>query len=328
VDELSLKNSNPAETITDLNKERFVGIIFVLIAQFLFGTTFAVNKFVIAVEGVNPVVMAHNRTFLVLICLFPFLKRCKGSTVWSWMDWKRVMFIGGVAYSGAMMFEYYGTRFTTASNVSLIVSTEMVFSIFLAVLLLKEKLHIHTIIGGFCAFFGMGMVIYQDIQAAEFHINEALKGDLLVLGSVVGWGLYNIFSKKVLNHSDPIYTLFYVSLFSVLSLLMISIPTGDIFNMLSMSPKAWAGTVYLGIFGSCLGMVFYFQGLKRLPVSIAALTITLLPVFGVLCSMILLGESLSMIQVIGAIIIIISVGYVVYPRKGEVPITEDTLIGV
>lgn len=323
-----MEKPNPVEALADLNKERIIGLIFVVIAQILFGTTFAVNKFVIDIEGVNPIVMAHNRTFIVLICLFPFLKRCKGSTVWTWLDWKRVMFIGGVAYTGGMIFEYYGTRYTTASNVSLIVSTEMIFSIFLAVLLLKETLHRHTIIGGICAFTGMGLVVYQDIQAAEFHWNEALLGDLLVLCSVVGWGLYNIFSKKVLNHSDPIYTLFYVSLFSVLSLLVISIPTGDIYHMLSMSPKAWAGTVYLGIFGSCLGMVFYFQALKRLPVSIAALTLTLLPVFGVLSAMIFLGESLSFIQVIGAIVIIISVGYVVYPRKGEEPITEDTLIGM
>lgn len=323
-----MNEPNPAGVIKDINKERILGIVFVLIAQFLFGTTFAVNKFVIDIEGVNPVVMAHNRTFLVLICLFPFLRWCKGSTVWTWLDWKRVMFIGGVAYTGGMMFEYYGTRYTTASNVSLIVSTEMVFSIFLAVLLLKEKLYTHTIIGGLCAFFGMGLVVYQDIQAAEFHWNAALAGDILVLCSVVGWGLYNIYSKKVLNHSDPIYTLFYVSLFSVITLFFISVPTGDIYNMLSMSPKAWAGTLYLGLFGSCLGMVFYFQALKRLPVSIAALTLTLLPVFGVVTAMLFLGESLSWIQLVGAVIIITSVGYVVYPRKGEEPITEDTLIGM
>lgn len=323
-----MDTKNPVAAVPDVNKDRLVGIIFVLIAQFLFGTTFAVNKFVIDVEGVHPLVMAHHRTFIVLICLFPFLKRCKGSTVWTWVDWKRVMFIGAVAYTGGMTFEYFGTRYTTASNVSLIVSTEMIFSIFLAVLLLKEKLHVHTIIGGICAFFGMGLVVYQDIQSAEFHMNSALLGDGLVLCSVIGWGMYNIFSKKVLNHSDPIYTLFYVSLFSVLSLLTLSIVSGEIVHMLSLSPKAWAGTVYLGLFGSCLGMVFYFQALKRLPVSIAALTITLLPVFGVLCAMIFLGETLSMVQVVGAVIIIASVGYVVYPRKGEEPITEDTLIGV
>lgn len=323
-----MNKPNPAEVINDLNRERILGIVFVLIAQFLFGTTFAVNRFVIYNEGVSPVVMAHNRTFLVLLCLFPFLRWCKGSTVWTWMDWKRVMFIGGVAYTGGMMFEYYGTRYTTASNVSLIVSTEMVFSIFLAVLLLKEKLHTHTVIGGICAFLGMGMVVFDDIQSAEFHWGGALLGDFLVLCSVVGWGLYNIYSKKVLNHSDPIYTLFFVSLFSVITLQIISVPTGDIFNMLSMTPAAWAGTIYLGVFGSCLGMVFYFQALKRLPVSVAALTLTLLPVFGVTTAMLFLGESLSWIQLAGAVIIITSVGYVVYPRKGTEPVTEDSLIGV
>ncbi len=323
-----MREENPVEAMKDLNKERILGIVFVIIAQILFGTTFAVNKFVIDNQGVNPIVMAHNRTILVIFCLFPFLRRCKGSTVWTWDDWKRVMFIGGVAYTTGMILEYYGTRYTSASNVSLIVSTEMVFSLFLAVILLKEPLQKHLVIGGICAFCGVMMVVYQDIRAAEFHWNLALLGDILVLFSVIGWGLYNIYSKKVLNHSDPIYTLYYVSVFSVLSLLLISIPTGNFTSLLSMSPAAWAGTIYLGIFGSCLGMVFYFQALKRLPVSVVALTLTLLPVFGVLFAMLFLGEALSWIQGVGAVIIIASVGYVVYPRKGKEPVTEDALIGM
>lgn len=308
------------------HREHIAGTAFVLTAQMLFGTTFAVNKIVLN-EGVDPGILSLGKVAIVCLCLLPFARYCKGETRWSPADWRRAMAVGGLAYTAGMYLEYIGTKFTMASNVSLIVSTEAAFAVFLCVIFLKEKLHYTTIVGGVFAVIGVFMVVFRDIRHIEFRWGTSLAGDLLVLTAVVAWGFYTVFSKKILDHSNPIYSLFFVSLFSACTLLPINLAAGTMGQFAAMTPKAWTALAYLGVFGSCLGMICYFEGLKRLPASVAALTLTLLPVFGVLFSVILLNERLALMQMLGAAVIVVSVGFVVYPREREIPITEDSFIG-
>ncbi len=307
-------------------RPELIGILCVILAQFLFGTTFAFNKYVIN-HNVDPMLLGFNRMTLVTICLLPFFRRFKGNTQWSWNDWKRVVFIGAVAQTLAIIFEYGGTKFTTASNASLIISTEAVFSVFLSVLILKERLKLPTVVGGILAVAGMGLVMLNDIRKLEFHTGTGLKGDLLVLFSVICWGLYTVYSKQVLNHSNAIYTLFFVSLFTNISLGMVNLWRGTFSQLAEMPIQAWLATIYLGVFCSCLGHMLYYAALRRLPASIVALTLTLLPVFGVTVSMILLGETLNIAQFVGALIIMIGVAYAVWPRKYQPSLAKDAFVG-
>ena len=214
-----------------------------------------------------------------------------------------------------MILEISGTKFTTASNVSLISSTESIVSILLSVLILKERLQTGVIAGGICALAGMGLVLSHDIRTAEWHFNAGLLGDVLVFGAVFSWSLYTVYSKKIVEGADPICAIFWVSLFAALSLGLVNVFIGTITGIGDMSFSAWQVTVYLGIVGSGLAHLLYFQALKNLPATIVSITLTLLPVFGVAFSMGLLGEKLTLTQTIGAITIVTGVGYAVWPRS-------------
>ncbi|RJP24441.1 MAG: DMT family transporter [Candidatus Omnitrophota bacterium] len=307
-------------------RPEIVGLVCVLLAQFLFGTTFAFNKFVIN-QNVDPMLLGFNRMTIVTLCLLPFYRRCKGNTRWSRKDWRRVFYIGAFAQTTAIILEYVGTKYTTASNASLIISTEAIFSVFLCVLILKERLRLPSIIGGLLTIIGMLFVLLDDIRHVELHGGTGFYGDLLVLSSVVCWGLYTVGSKQVLNHSNAIYTLFFVSVFTNLSLGVVNLARGTLFQIVEISPIAWLATLFLGVFCSCLGHVLYYLALRRLPASIVALTLTLLPLFGVGVSMVVLGETLTLVQLAGAAIIIAGVGYAVWPRKDQTSIAEDAFVG-
>ncbi len=288
----------------------------VLAAQLLFGTTFAFNKLVIN-QAVDPILLGFNRAVLATLTLLPFYWRRRNSAAWSRADWRRAVFVGAAACATAMILEYMGTRYTTASNVSLIISTEAVFSIFLCVLILKEKLMIPTAVGGAAALAGMGFVLLDDIRSMDVHFAPHLFGDLLVLGSVLCWGLYTVNSKILVDRSNATYTIFFVTLFSALSLGGVNYARGTLGRIGEMSTQAWLGTVYLGVFCSGLAHLLYFQALQRLPASLVALTLTLLPVFGVVFSIALLGESLTLAQGAGAAVIVAGIAYAVWPRSED-----------
>ncbi|HOJ61711.1 MAG TPA: DMT family transporter [bacterium] len=300
--------------VTAQTRRWMIGILCVLSAQLLFGTTFAINKLVIN-QSVDPILLGFNRAVLATLTLLPFYWRRRKSAHWSPADWRRALFIGAGACAAAMILEYMGTRYTTASNVSLIISTEAVFSIFLCVWILKEKLAIATVIGGLAAAAGMGFVLLDDIRGLDVHFESHLFGDLLVLGSVLCWGLYTVNSKILVDRSNATVTIFFVTLFSALSLGGINLFRGTLGQIGHMPTPALLGTVYLGVFCSGFAHLLYFQALQRLPASLVALTLTLLPVFGVVFSIALLGERLTWAQGAGAVVIIVGIGYAVWPRN-------------
>lgn len=295
-------------------------------AQILFGTTFAFNKWVIN-EGVDPLVLAFLRMVFASMILFPFYWRVRNAGAWTRGDWGQAVFVGGIACAFAMILEYIGTRFTTASNVSLIVSTEAVFAVLLAVLILKEKLRMATVVGGAVAFAGVLLIVSRDLRNLELHAGSSLLGDLLVLVSVILWGLYTVFSKRIVIHSNPVYALFYVSLFCAISLGIICIATGMLGQIADIAGFTWIMIVYLGAICSGVGHLLYYQALKRLPATVVSLTLTMLPVFGVTFAILILGETLGLMQALGGTAIIIGVVYAIWPRDKKPFINEKKLYG-
>lgn len=307
-------------------KNWIIGIMFALSAQALFGTTFAFNKYVLN-YGIDPFVLGFYRIGLATLTFLPFYLRTNAKTHWTKAEWQRAFFVGGIACAGAMGLEYYGTGLTTSTNATLIISTEAVFSTFLAVIILKEALKKPTIIGGICAVAGMTLVILDDLIQVEFHMGKTLYGDFLILVSVVFWGLYTVYSKKILEKSGTIQTFVFVSIFSFLMLGLFNAVRGTLWPPAHIPLKAWLATIYLGVCCSGLGHFLYYQALRRLPASIVCMTLTLLPVFGVAFSMYLLNETLTLYKTLGAFIIIIGVGYAVWPRKELTVPVEPAQVG-
>lgn len=301
-------------------RSRLVGMLCAFFAMIIFGSTFPMNKFVME-RQVDPILMAFLRAVMASLFLLPFYAMEEHKRKMTHYEWKTVFFIGGGAAALAQVLEYTGTKYTSASNASLIISSEAVISMLLAVWLLKEALRPSTILGAVLAVGGMLMVMLDDIRTLEFHLETELKGDLLVLLSVLCWGLYTVFSKKALKTLMPMAALLFVCISSSMTLGLYCLMAGSLPQVKEFSRNAWIGLVYLGIFGSGLGHILYFQALKRLPASIVSLTLTLIPVCGVALAMLMSftevipEESLSLTQIIGGLIIILGVGYAVWPRE-------------
>ncbi len=312
--------------MTTNNQSWVAGIMCVIGAQFLFGTTFAFNKWVMN-NGIDPIALGFARAVLASVFMAPFFWGARHTTRWSAKDWRRVILIGLVLNAVAIICEYMGTNYTSASNATLIIATESVFSVFLAVIILKEKLHYQTFIGGVFAIAGIALVMMRDILNFEIHGGTGLFGDSLVVTSVVCWGFFTILSKQILNHSNPIYTLFFINIFASISLGVISGFQGALAPMVEMDAYTWAAVLYLGLICSGGGFLLYFTALKLLPASIVVLTLTLIPVFGVVFSIGLLGEVLTIYQMVGGTSIIAGVTYAMWPREAQKVVSEDALIG-
>jgi drug/metabolite transporter (DMT)-like permease len=70
------------------------------------------------------------------------------------------------------------------------------------------------------------------------------------------------------------------------------------------SMPAWLSIVYLGFFGTCLGFVWYYEGIKAIGPSKSAVFINFVPISAVIMSFFLLGETIDASLLIGAALVL------------------------
>jgi drug/metabolite transporter (DMT)-like permease len=74
-----------------------------------------------------------------------------------------------------------------------------------------------------------------------------------------------------------------------------------------VEPQLIFGLLYLGIFPSVLALIFWNKGVAEIGPSRASIFLNLLPVFTIIGAVLFLGETVSMFQLIGGIVVVVGV---------------------
>jgi len=74
--------------------------------------------------------------------------------------------------------------------------------------------------------------------------------------------------------------------------------------MISHSFLDWLCISYLGVFGTVIGFVWYYQGVERIGPTKAGLFINFVPISAILCAFFILKEPITLSLAIGAVLVI------------------------
>lgn len=175
--------------------------------------------------------------------------------------------------------------------------------------LFGEKLGLKKWLGIALAFVGAAIVITRgDLLSAAHDISNSVgSGELFMLTAVCAWAAYTILGRHALKGLSPIAATTYASLWGLLLL-----GIGALFQLpqLDRSHLTWpvlAAIFYLGAFGTVIGFVWYYEGVKRIGPSRTAVFNNLVPVFGISFGALLLGEPILASMVIGGLLVIAGV---------------------
>jgi len=158
------------------------------------------------------------------------------------------------------------------------------------------------------SFAGIIPLIWQDAEGAS---QSSLLGDLLVLTGTLFAVVYVLLSKKHVGTSSPlqltsaqqlvglVVTLLCFGLLSTLS------PPDEI-SASRISLPFWLLALASGIMQYALAFLFYLIALQTIPVRQAAFYVALIPVFGVVSAVLILGEQPSFAQWIGVVLVVAS----------------------
>jgi len=290
-------------------------LILTLSAVF-FGGTWVAGE--VAVAGLPPMTIASVRFIIASVLLYGWARRQgherRPVTV---RDIPLVLTLGATAIAIYNALFLYGLRLAPASDGAIIVpGLAPVFTVLLAWPVLRERIGPWTVGGFAVALIGLYLVIGPG--GGEPSSNRLL-GDLFFVLGALCWGIYAVAGKKATTRFTPVTSTLYGTVAGTLMLLPFGIAERG-WEALAAAPAAsWAGLLYLATFGTVLAFVFFYEGVKRIGAGRASAFAFLVPVIGVVSSVILLDERLTAGTVIGGMLVLAGLWLVQRDEHAQAP---------
>ncbi|HEY6571702.1 MAG TPA: DMT family transporter [Candidatus Eisenbacteria bacterium] len=227
-------------------------------------------------------------------------------------EWIRIAVAGFLTIVVYAIALNAGSRTVTAGVACLLVNTGPIFTAIGAMLFLGERLGWRGWAGMFCAFGGVLLVARG--MGGEFHWG----GDAgLVLLAALSQAVWFGVSKPLLARHGAFVTTCRTVWLGVLFLLPFS---GEAWAALRAAPPAAiASIVYLGVFPGAIGYLTWTYILSRMPASRAASLLYLVPPIAFTIAWLALGETPTLLAILGGIPIVAGVALVNTGRRSGAP---------
>lgn len=184
---------------------------------------------------------------------------------------------------------------------SILGQTQVFFSIFLAVLLLGERISFFQIIGALVSFTGIGVV--------ALHIDQTttLAGFLFLIAGAASWGMGNLITKKI-GKVNMMSLVVWGSLVACLPLLLLSlIFEGKEQITTGMQHLTWVGissVCYIVYASTWVGYGIWNWLVHRYSVATIAPFTLLVPVVAMFSSVVFLGEEFYLWKLLAGLLVI------------------------
>jgi len=284
-----------------------------VLAAAAWGGTFVAGRLV-ALEC-PPLTAAFWRFTLAALVVVPLLKKREGRLLPAGLPfsgWVLLALLGATGMLGYNYFFIKGLSMTEAGRASVIVAVNPGLTYLGTVLFFGEKFTGRGLAGFVSALIGVALAITHGRPWTLFSGQIGL-GEILIFGCVICWSAYSLLGKVVLERLTPLMSTAWACLFGLFFLAPGALMESGPMAFLNFSPTAWICLAFLGLAGTALGFTIYYQGIVRLGAGRAAIFINLVPVFGIFCGWLFLGEKLDWSLAAGLALILIGIRLIQTP---------------
>src|SRR5579863_2782308 len=223
-------------------------------------------------------------------------------------DWGKFTLAGVVGQVLAQLGMTWGISRSLASNGAVLNLMIPVITAILASFMLREKLTMLRLAALAIGLLGVLLMSVQDLRESSFLQMKYVAGNGLILIGCFGSSFYNTYCKGLMSRFQEIEIL----IFSYITASAASIPLliwvepfhWSVFDAFDW--KSWTAFAFLAILMYGASMLFFFAALEHLDVTVASVSLYLVPIFGVLLAAVLLGQRLSAMAMAGSAIVLLA----------------------
>ena len=260
------------------------------------GSVTALTKLLLANNGPIPITgLAFSLSGLMLLLYRPRMKPAKGSAPY-------LLFMGLVGAAISPLMYSYGLSETTAVNAALLANGEVLFTTIIAFSVFGERLGRAQLLRGLFIVAGI-VVVSTDLDITGVSFLQGIMGNLLVLGSMVGWSVENNLLVVATRRFEPASLSKFRNLIGGAAVTAFVVAGGYTFDF-----SSYDVVVLVILAGALTGGTFLFiAAIKRLGAIRMLLVWSTSTVFGAAFAYVLLGEQITPVQLTGGALILLGV---------------------
>jgi len=268
-------------------------------AIIFWGISFIATK--VALKEVHPFMLLTLRYAIGALLLFFFQYR-RDKTFFkqfAYQDWIHIFLLAMVGVAGLGLLQAYGLIYTSAINTGWIIAINPILITVAARFFLGEVITARKIAGILLGFLGVFLIFTKGVIALSVFRFASTFGDYLVFASAIAWTTFTVGGKRFLSRFKPLSSVTAIMVSGFLLILPLGILKGGWEKLFHLSFLTWTGVLFLGIFCSGLGYLFWYSALEKKDSASVGIYLYLEPLVTLIGASLFLGESVYWITLVG-----------------------------
>ncbi|MGJ7604791.1 EamA family transporter [Variovorax sp. LT1R20] len=225
--------------------------------------------------------------------------------------WGRIFVLGALNFSILWAMLFVAAYRLPGGVAATITSMQPLFVVFLASLLLASPIRVLSIAAAVIGIGGVALLVLTP--------NAAL--DAIGIAAAIAAAVSMAFGTVLSRRWQPPVSALTFTAWQLTAGGLLLLPVALLLEppLPALTAQNWIGFAWLGLVGAALTYIVWFRGVARLEPSAVAPLAFLSPVTAVILGWALLGQSLSVLQVVGIAIVIASIWLSQHAQRGVQP---------
>ena len=268
----------------------------------LWGGSFFFNGVVL--KELPPLTVVLLRVALAAMILLPVLRAYQIRFPVGLSGWKPFFAIALLNNVLPFSLIVIGQTYIPSGLASILNATTPLFTVVVMAAAGDEKLHARRVVGVVTGLIGVIILHGQDLHGQDpgFQSGEGV-GILLCLAAAFSYGLSALYARRKLSNSPPLATATFQLLASALMMTIVAAVFERPWQLPMPGVTTWLAMIGLSALSTALAYIVFFQVLRRSGSTNVMLVTLLIPVTAILLGYLVLGESISLREIIGALVI-------------------------
>lgn len=213
--------------------------------------------------------------------------------------------VGLLGYWFASYADFLGLEYISAQFERLILFTYPMFVVIFGALFFRQSIRLHTVVGIGVSYIGLAVIFGEKLTSLG---NDVVLGAAFVLAAAIAFALYQLVAKPMIHVIGP-------RLFTCIAMTGASVGAFTQFflthpaSALIVSPLLIGYSIALAIGATVLPSFFLNAALHRISAQANATIGILSPVMTIALAVLILGETLTTIDIVGTALVLTGVGW-------------------
>lgn len=222
----------------------------------------------------------------------------------SWADRRMLVVLGIIGYYLASYFDFLGLQYVTAALERLLLFVHPTFVVLFSAMLFGRRITRIDVIAIVLSYLGIFVVFYNDLSTQAGNV---LLGSAWVLLSALFYAAYLIGSGRLVGRVGTLRFACYAGLISSVAVVTHFAVTRDASLIFSQPAPVYGLALLMAVVSTVLPIVMTMEGIRRIGASHASIVGSVGPLATIFLGAVFLGEHITVIQILGAALVLAGV---------------------